>query len=122
MPNHNEPLNQEQTVTPTMDLLDQRLIRALETAPSITIPSEFADRIAARLPAHPPASIPVSIPATHYGRTAMLIGIVLILSAMLALAAHTANHSTFQLAIEWILSAQFVVLTIWFSAWRKGVN
>jgi hypothetical protein len=116
----NEPLNHEPS--PAHDHLDQRLIRALETAPICQIPPDFAVRLAASLPPRSSAPISATIPATHYGRSAILVGIVVVLAAMLTLAAHSANHSTFDVVLEWTLFAQFLALTVWFSTWHRGVN
>ena len=124
---HNEPLNRQLLPQSANDssnpsnsthTLDWRLIRALESAPTPKIPADFAGRLAANLPTRPPASIP----ATRYGRTAMLIGIIVMLAAMLSLAASMANHPAFQLALEWTLLAQFVALILWVSAYRSSVN
>jgi hypothetical protein len=41
---------------------------------------------------------------------------------MLTLAAHSANHSIFDLVLEWTLFAQFVALTVWFSTSHRGAN
>jgi hypothetical protein len=130
-PNHDpltDPLTQElSSPSDASDSLDQRLLRALETAPAPRISEDFAARVAANLPAHMPASnLPsraaASIHATHYGRYAMLLGIVLIFATMMTLAAHTAGRSAFELAIEWTLFAQFVALTVWFSAFRHRAS
>jgi hypothetical protein len=122
---HNEPLDHEPLDSEprsSSDALDQRLIRALENTPKLEIPADFAARIAAQLPARPYAPASASIPVTHYGRSAMLIGIVLMLAAMLPLAAHSGSHPTLQLVMEWTLFAQFVALTIWFTAYRRSAS
>jgi hypothetical protein len=113
---HNESLNQE--TSSLSDALDQRLTRALETAPIPQIPPGFAARISATVPVRPPVSIQV----THYGRSATLIGIVLLLAAMLALSARTVDPSTFNLVLEWTLFALFLSLTVWFSTNRHNAN
>lgn len=100
------------------DPLDQRLIHALEAAPQPQVPADFAARIATALPPRPPASAPI----THYGRTAILIGILVVLAAMLALAAPAAGRGTFQLAMEWTLLALFLGLTVWFTARHTHAN
>ena len=124
---HNQPLNRRplpqsanasSNASNSTNSLDWRLTRALESAPTPKIPADFAARLAANLPTRPPASIP----ATHYGRTAMLIGIFVMLAAMLILAASMANHPVFQLALECTLFAQFVALILWVSAYRSSVN
>jgi hypothetical protein len=102
--------------------LDLRLIRALEAAPRPEVPADFAARLIARLPPHAPALDAIAIPATYYGRSAILIGIVVLLAAMLILAGRAADHTELGTMLEWALCAQFVALTIWYTAWRKGAN
>ena len=127
---HDEPLtpdNLSQSATEHVDYLDQRIVRALETAPEPHIPADFAARVASQLPARRP----VSLTPTHYGQKAMLVGIVVTLAALLILAIHstalhsTALHSTahptFGL-LESLLSAQFLALAVWFSLWRHSLR
>jgi hypothetical protein len=112
----------EPTHSDTVASLDLRLIRALEAAPRPEVPADFAARLIARLPPHAPALNAVTIRSTHYGRSAILIGIVVLLAAMLILAGCAADHTELGTMLEWALCAQFVALTIWFTAWRKGEN
>jgi hypothetical protein len=95
--------------------LDQRIVRALETAPQPRIPANFAARVASQLPARRPASLT----PTHYGQNAMLIGTVVTLVALLVLALHSTGHATFGL-LESLLSAQFIALAVWLSVWRHS--
>jgi hypothetical protein len=101
----------------TTDYLDQRIIHALETVPELQIPADFAARVAARLPARRP----VSLTQTHYGYTAMLLGVLATFAAMLALALHTARHATFGLP-ESLLLTQFIVFAIWLSVRRPSLR
>jgi hypothetical protein len=122
---HDEPLNDlspKANRQPELDLilnqdLDQRLIRALEAVPDPQIPADFAARVARQLPARRP----VSLTATHYGKNAMLLGIVSTLAVLLVLALNTTGHASFGL-LESILLAEFIALTIWFSVWRYGLR
>ncbi|MDQ2832729.1 MAG: hypothetical protein M3Y50_03110 [Acidobacteriota bacterium] len=91
--------------------LDLRLTRALEAAPRPHIPANFASSVAARLPARLPASVPV----THYGRSAILAGIVIAFAAMLVLAAPSAGRGIFRLAMEGTFLILYVSLTVWFT-------
>jgi hypothetical protein len=106
------PDNLSQSAT---ERLDQRIVRALETAPEPQIPADFAARVASRLPARRP----VSLTPTHYGHNALLIGLVVTLVALLVLAQHSTGHAAFGL-LESILSAQFIALAVWFSVWRHS--
>ena len=96
--------------------LDQRIVSALEAAPRPQIAAGFATRVASRLP----ASRPVSLTPTHYGRYAMLIGIVVILAVLVILALHSA-HPAFGL-LESLLFAQFIALALWLTVWRYGLR
>ncbi|MGD0445498.1 MAG: hypothetical protein ABSA39_16295 [Edaphobacter sp.] len=111
---HDQPLNQQ---NPSRDEMEQRLTRALETAPEFHIPADFAARIASRLP----AKRPVSLTPTHYGQSAMWIGVVLTLATMLALALHATGRPTFGLAQSFLLTL-FVVLVLWLSVWRHSLR
>jgi hypothetical protein len=122
---HDEPLNDlSPNASERLELdhnldrdLDERLIRALETAPDLGIPADFAARVASRLPARGPASLT----ATHYGKNAMLLGIVATLAVLLVLALHTTGHASFGL-LESLLLAEFIALTVWLSVWRYGLR
>jgi hypothetical protein len=97
--------------------LDQRIVRALETVPDPHISTDFAARVARQLPARRP----VSLTPTHYGQNAMLIGTVVTLCALLALAVHATGHASFGL-LESLLFAQFIALAVWLSVWRYGLR
>ena len=122
---HDEPLtpgNLSQSATEQVDYLDQRIVRALEAAPELQIPADFAARVASQLPARRP----VSLTPTHYGQKAMLFGTVVTLAALLVLALnftalHSTSHATFGL-LESVLSAQFIALAVWFSVWRHSLR
>ena len=96
--------------------LDQRIVAALEAAPRPQIPVDFAARVASRLP----SSRPVSLTPTHYGRYAMVIGIVVILAALVILSLHS-GQPTFAL-LESLLVAQFIALALWLTIWRYGLR
>jgi hypothetical protein len=110
---HDEPLNPDNLSQSAMEHLDQRIVRALETAPEPQIPADFAARVASRLPARRP----VSLTPTHYGQNAVLIGIVVTLAALVLLALHSTGHATFGL-LDSLLFAQFLALAVWFTVWR----
>jgi ABC-type transport system involved in cytochrome c biogenesis permease subunit len=99
------------------DELDLRILRALETAPNVEIPADFAARVANRLPVR---RRPVSLTATHYGRNAVFLGMILSLVVLIALSLSSGRHATFGLA-ESLLLTQFIVLTVWLSVRRYSV-
>ena len=112
-----EFVNQPISSNAEIDELDQRILHALETAPELHIPADFAARVTSKLPARRP----VSLTPTHYGRNAVLIGIVITLLALLALTLHNGAHAAFGLT-QSLLLAQFVALTIWLSIRRENFN
>jgi hypothetical protein len=117
---HNQPLNQNDLspVSEQLDQqLDQRIIRALETAPEPFIPADFASRVSSQLPATRPASLT----PTHYGQNTMLLAIVAILAALLVLATHTKGHATSGL-LESVLFVEFLALAVWFSIRRHSLR
>jgi len=117
---HNEPLDQPAQHDPSpaaIEYLDQRIIRALETAPGSRIPADFAARVAGRLPARRP----VSLTPTHYGRNVMLVSLVVTLLALLALGLRATGHASFVL-LESLLCVQFIALAMWFSVWRHSLR
>ena len=99
------------------DELDQRVLHALETAPRIDIPADFAARVVRQLPARRPVSLTV----THYGRNAMFLGMILTLVILIAVTVHNGRQATFGLA-ESLLLTQFLVLTVWLSVRPNGVR
>ena len=118
---HDQPLNQNDlspAATEQVDQhLDQRIIRALETAPEPAIPADFAARVANQLP----AQRPVSLTPTHYGQNAMLLAIVATFAALLVLALPVRGHAAFGL-LESMLLAEFIALAVWFSIWRHSLR
>lgn len=114
---HREPLDQNEPMPTATELLDQRIVRALEAAPEVRIPAGFAARVASQLPARRP----VSLTQTHYGQSALFLGILATLAAMVALAVHTNGHLTFGLP-ESLLLAQFVALAVWFTVRRASLS
>jgi ABC-type transport system involved in cytochrome c biogenesis permease subunit len=112
----NESMNSPLVDKAADDELDRRILRALETAPSIEIPADFAARVARQLPARRP----VSLTPTYYGRNAVFLGMILTLVVLIALSLSNGRHATFGLA-ESLLLAQFIVLTVWLSVRRYSV-
>jgi ABC-type transport system involved in cytochrome c biogenesis permease subunit len=113
----NQPLNHQNLLPDEMEHLEQRIIRVLETVPEPHIPAGFAARVVSQLP----AERPVSLTPTHYGQSAMWIGVVLTLATMLALALQANGRPTFGLAESFLLTL-FVVLVIWLSVWRHSLR
>jgi hypothetical protein len=93
--------------------LDQRLIRALESAPELRIPADFTSRVTSQLPER----LPATVTPTYFGYGAIVISVVALLIALLVLAGraamHTPNHSIIALVLQWTLCAQFIALAVW---------
>jgi hypothetical protein len=112
-----ELVNQQISSNTAIDELDRRILRALEVAPELHVPADFAARVSRQLPARRP----VSLTPTHYGRNAVLIGTVITLVALLALTLHHGATGAFGL-VQSLLLAQFVALTVWLSIRRKSFS
>lgn len=93
--------------------LEMRMVRALETKPEVSVPAEFAARVAARVPARREA---VLTPA-RYGVIAIRVAIAVLVIALVVAGVRSADRSTVGTAVQWILCAQLVALAMW----RSGV-
>jgi hypothetical protein len=96
--------------------LDARILRALETAPRLEIPSDFAARVARQLPPRPEA---VLSPA-RYGYRAAGACLVVLLAFILAFAPRATGTSVFWLSIESIFCAEFVLVAVWLAVRNAG--
>ena len=117
---HDESLNENDLRPAGMELeqLDQRIVRALESAPEPGIPASFAARVAAQLPARRP----VTLTPTHYGHKAMLFALVITLVALVTLAVRAATGpASFGLA-ESLLCSEFIALAVWFGIARPSLR
>ena len=92
------------------DGLDQRLVRALESAPLIAVPGDFALRVAAKLPDANRADGPVL--ATSVGRRVAWTAAALLLVVILLLAPSSAQNLT-RRWLELALELEFIALTAW---------
>jgi len=91
--------------------LDARIVEQLERLPDLSaaIPADFAARVAAKVPARRP----VSVRTTHYGRTLMMFGLVVLFVALVVLAKHSFTTSPIGVAVEWTLCIQFLAFAVW---------
>jgi hypothetical protein len=96
---------------------DLHLTRALEDAPEVSIPTDFAARVASQVPARRT----VSLRPTHYGDYALLLGVLVALAALFVPLSHAPGGYAFGL-VESLLLAQFIVLTIWLSLRRQRLR
>jgi hypothetical protein len=96
--------------------LDARILRALETAPRLEIPSDFAARVARQLP---PLPVPILSPA-RYGYRAAVACLVVLLALILAFARRAMGTSVFWLSMESIFCVQFALVAVWLAVRNAG--
>ena len=113
-------------MTPERDLQrveEDRITRALEQAPAVTVPADFAARVMAQLPE--PKVAPgarrrgLFVRRTHYGRNAMLAGAALLCCLLLVVAAASNGGRAWWLT-EWIALGQLGVITVWWGLARRA--
>jgi hypothetical protein len=91
-----------------MEALEERVTRALERVPEVTIPADFAARVAGRLPERRAF---VARPA-RYGLMAMRIGMAVLVLSLVVVAMHSAGRGVFVIALEWVLCAELAALAV----------
>jgi hypothetical protein len=117
-------------MTPERDLQredEDRITRALEQAPAVAVPAEFAARVMAQLPERKVGHVldwsGLFLRRTHYGRNAMLAAAA-VLCCLLVVAGLASNHGgvAWQ-AIEWMVLAQLAGIALWWGlAWRTRAS
>lgn len=103
---------------------EDRITRALEQAPAVTVPADFTARVMAQLPERKVARVRAGFEMrrTHYGRNAMLAGAVLLCCLLLVGAIASKGGAAWWLA-EWTALAQLAGITLWCGlAWRTRVS
>jgi len=98
--------------------MDLRIVCALEQAPPVRIPDDFAARVASRVPAHTVRVRAARIRARRIGFRVAAACLILLAVSMLALAPRTA-HNTFYIALQWTLAGQFCLLSAWIAIPRR---
>ena len=105
----------EQRMRDVNDALEDRLTRALERLPEVTISEEFAARVAAQVPKRRERA---ARPA-RYGWMAMRISMAVLVIALVAVAMHTGQRSSvIGTTLEWMLCAELVGLAVWLGGVR----
>ena len=97
-----------------LDLLETRILQALETAPELEIPADFAARVARQLPSRPA----VVLTPKRNGQRAAVACLVVLLGLMLAFAHRATGASLYWFSLESIFCAQFALLAVWLVASR----
>lgn len=95
-----------------LDSLERRILLALETAPQLEIPADFAARVARRLPARPA----LVLTPKRNGQRAAVACLVVLFALMLAFAHRATGTSIYWFSLESILCAQFALLAVWLVA------
>ena len=99
------------------DAVQMRILRALEARPEVSVPAEFAARVAAHVPVRREA---VLTPA-RYGMIAVRVAMAVLVVALVIVTMRSGDRGAVGLAVEWILGAQLVALALWRSGvWRRG--
>ena len=104
----------EDQMKPVSDLLETRILLALETAPAPEIPADFAARVARQLPSRPA----VFLTPKRNGQRAALACLVMLLGLMLGFANRATGTSLYWFSLESIFGAQFALLDVWLVARR----
>jgi hypothetical protein len=115
-----EWISEDRTREMEQRALDARIVRELERVPalSLSIPADFAARVAAKVPERKAEVVPV----THYGRTLIGVSLVVLLVALVVLAARGFVSSPIGLVVQWSLCTQFLVLAVWMGTQRLRSN
>jgi hypothetical protein len=101
--------------------IDMRIVRALEQAPQVRISEDFAARVAARVPANTVRLRAARVQVGRVGFSVAAVCLIVLAIAMLAFAPRT-THSTFYLALEWTLAAQFCLIAAWMSGFTRRLR
>jgi hypothetical protein len=92
--------------------LDERIVLALEIAPGVDVPANFAAKIARQLPAR---SVPELAPQ-RYGQLAAAVCLLMLPVLMLVFIPRPTGTSVYWLSIESIFAAQSALLAVWLAA------
>lgn len=99
----------------TTEIEMDRLIQALEAAPSAPVPDDFSARVMTRLPQQPQRRYVLRQSLhteAHVGRSLALAALLVLVVGMLVLAPHTASSGTW-LLLQGLLFVQLVGLLLW---------
>jgi hypothetical protein len=112
----NEDTHEDQTDAALDRLLDQALTRALEARPHLQIADDFALRVTRKLPTrHPAPRLSLTtVPSTGRRVAFATLGVLFLAMILLAPLARGAGRQPFEI-LEWILVAEFILITVWMS-------
>jgi hypothetical protein len=90
------------------ELLEARVVLALERVPEVVIPEAFAKRVAGMVPARRE----IAVKTTRYGRNAAIVSMAVLMVAVLLIARGAAHESVVRMTLEWVLCGQLLVLGV----------
>ena len=96
------------------DVLEERVVQALERVPEVRIPVGFAARVAGQVPERRA----FAVRPARYGLMTMRISVVVLVLALAAAAMHSGGRSVFGIVLEWVLCAELVALALWLGGVR----
>ncbi len=96
------------------DDAEEQLVRALEKAPAVPIPDDFAARVMARIPHQPRRGYVLrgSFRKSRLGSLLLLMAMLVLVAGMLLAAPYTKDSSTW-LILQGLLFAQLAALLLW---------
>ena len=94
------------------EALEQKIMKALGSAPDVAVPEGFAARLARSLPPQPAL---ILTPA-RFGVGAAMVCLVVLVALMLLLTPRAVGSSALWISIESIFCAQFACLAVWLVA------
>jgi hypothetical protein len=98
---------------------EDRMTRALEDAPHVTVPADFAARVMARVPQRKATRYGLPLrQRTHYGRNLMVGGAVLLCALLVAVAVGGQTTAAVRVA-EWTIFAQLAGIALWYGMARR---
>ncbi len=97
-------------------VLDLRIVQALERAPEVRIPEDFAARVAASVPARTvrlrQARLAARAPVRRVAYAMAVVCLVAVAASMVALARHSGQRVFYQV-LECVLAFQFCIVAAW---------
>jgi hypothetical protein len=96
------------------DVLEERVVQALERVPEVRIPVGFAARVAGQVPERRA----FAVRPARYGLMTMRISMAVLVLALVVVAMLTTERRIYGVALEWVLCAELVALALWLGGVR----
>ena len=96
------------------EVLEERVVQALERVPEVRIPVGFAARVAGQVPERRA----FAVRPARYGLMTMRISMAVLVLALVVVAMLTTERSIYGVALEWVLCAELVALALWLGGVR----